>query len=148
MITRSLEHVRADHFDHCVVGAGPVGLTLALELARRGRRVLVLESGGTASDPRTQALSEADFAEPNAHDDMRIAVARRLGGTSNLWGGRCVPYDPIDFADRPGVLGPLWPIRLEDIAPVADPARGHRRVLPERLRLRLLWRPGLSVADS
>lgn len=117
MIVQSPASVRADHFDHCVVGAGPVGLTLALELSRLGQRVLVLESGGTSSDPETQALSEAELAEPTTHDDMRIAVARRLGGTSNLWGGRCLPYDAVDFMDRPGVLGPLWPIRLEDIAP-------------------------------
>lgn len=117
MIVKSLADIRTDHFDHCVVGAGPVGLTLALEFARLGRRVLVLESGGAVSDPQTQALSDADLAEPNAHDDMRIAVSRQLGGTSNLWGGRCVPYDPIDFEDRPGVLGPLWPIRPKDVAP-------------------------------
>jgi hypothetical protein len=117
MILKSLTDVRADHFSDCVVGAGPVGLTLALELARLGRRVLVLESGGTASEPQTQALSDADLAEPGTHDDMRIAVARRLGGTSNLWGGRCVPYDAIDFDDRPGVLASPWPIGIADIAP-------------------------------
>jgi choline dehydrogenase-like flavoprotein len=48
---------------------------------------------------------------------MGVAVARRLGGTSNLWGGRCVPYDPIDFAERPGLVGPLWPIGPGAIAP-------------------------------
>jgi len=32
--------------DVCVVGAGPAGITLALELARSGCRVSLLESGG------------------------------------------------------------------------------------------------------
>src|SRR4051794_41981692 len=34
--------------DVCVVGAGPAGITLALELARLGCRVCLLESGGRA----------------------------------------------------------------------------------------------------
>ncbi|MBT9292228.1 NAD(P)-binding protein, partial [Prosthecodimorpha staleyi] len=46
MITERLDGLDAGRHDLCIVGAGPVGLTLALEWARYGRRVLVLESGG------------------------------------------------------------------------------------------------------
>ena len=48
---------------------------------------------------------------------MRIATARRLGGTSNLWGGRSMPLDPIDFVPRPFVGGARWPIGYDDVAP-------------------------------
>ncbi len=108
-----------DHADHdvCIVGAGPAGLSLALELARLGRRVLVLESGGDGAEPEAQALSDAHIADPARHDAMAIAVARRLGGTSNLWGGRCLPYDSIDFEARETVGGALWPIGHDEIAP-------------------------------
>lgn len=107
----------------CVVGAGPVGLITALALVRRGRRVLVLESGGRGPRAEAQALSQAENLNPGSHHDPEITVARRLGGTSNLWGGRCLPLDSIDFAPRPWLDGlPAWPIGEGDLAPWLDPA--------------------------
>ena len=85
----------------CVIGGGPVGIVTALALARRGRRVLLLESGGRAAGAAAQALSQAENLDPATHHAPEITVARRLGGASNLWGGRCLPFDPIDFAARP-----------------------------------------------
>ncbi len=96
--------------DVVVVGAGPLGLVTALRLAEGGRRVLVLESGTRRSDAAAQALAEADCADTRTHHAPEMTVARRLGGTAALWGGRCVPYDPIDFEPRPwlGLTG--WPV--------------------------------------
>lgn len=111
----------ADH-DICVVGSGPAGLVLALEAAQRGKRVLVLESGSAHPDRLQQALSDADIVDPALHDDMSIAVARQLGGTSNLWAVRCQPFDPIDFKARPDLIDARWPIRYEDILPYYEKA--------------------------
>ncbi|MFK8252513.1 FAD-dependent oxidoreductase [Ancylobacter terrae] len=117
MILDHLDGLDGARHDLVVVGSGPVGLTLALESARLGRSVLVLESGGEAPSPAATELSAAAIVDPARHDDMRIAVARRLGGTSNLWAGRCQPFDPIDFVPRPQVGDARWPIGREDIAP-------------------------------
>ncbi len=117
MIRAGLDGLADATHDLCVVGAGPAGISLALEVARLGRRVLVLESGGDGPDAAAQALSDAHVVDPSRHDPMRIAVARRLGGTANLWGGRCLPYDPIDFEPRAAVGGALWPLRYDEIAP-------------------------------
>ncbi|WP_336742903.1 GMC oxidoreductase [Aureimonas altamirensis] len=101
----------------CIVGAGPVGITLAVELERLKIPVLLLESGGHRQSDSIQALAEADFATPDRHDDMSVATARALGGTSNLWGARCVIYDPVDFVPRPGLVNANWPISYDDIFP-------------------------------
>lgn len=103
--------------DVCVIGSGPAGLVLALEAARLGKRVLVLESGRIHPDSRHRALSDAEILDPPLHDDMSIAVSRQYGGTSNLWAVRCQPYDPIDFTLRPGLVDAAWPIAYDDIAP-------------------------------
>lgn len=122
MIGDHLEGLDTVRHDVCIVGSGPVGLTLALELARLGKTVLVLESGGVAPTAETTRLSAAEIVEPDRHDDMSIAVARRLGGTSNLWAGRCQPFDPIDFAPRPLVGDARWPIGHADLAPYYERA--------------------------
>jgi hypothetical protein len=112
-------HDGIDRHEHgiCVIGAGPVGISLAVRLQQLGQSVLLLESGGLTPDPSVQALGSAVIAYPGAHDPMEIATARRLGGTSNLWGGRCVPFDPVDFASRPGLVDAAWPITLDDVQP-------------------------------
>jgi len=103
--------------DVCVVGSGPAGIALALELAAKGLRVLVLESGGEAEDKSLAELSASEIVDPRVHDDTRITTSRRLGGTSNLWGARCQPFDPIDLADRPWIQGSAWPLALSDVEP-------------------------------
>jgi choline dehydrogenase-like flavoprotein len=64
-----------------------------------------------------QALADAEIADPRRHAPMQIAVRRALGGTSLLWGGRCVPFDDIDFTDRPHVPLGGWPLSHDVIRP-------------------------------
>jgi choline dehydrogenase-like flavoprotein len=98
-----------------VVGAGPAGIVTALELARAGMDVLLLESGGDRFDARVQALGDEARRTPR-HVAMSLATRRQLGGASNLWGGRCVPYDPIDFEPRELVGDARWPVGYAELA--------------------------------
>jgi choline dehydrogenase-like flavoprotein len=101
--------------DVAVVGSGPVGLKLALDLADAGMNVLMIESGIDGSDRSAQALSDAVVADPRVHAPMELAVKRAFGGTSNLWGGRAVPLDKIDFAQRPYAAQAQWPIAFSEV---------------------------------
>ena len=116
MISTHLEGLAGLQPDVCVVGAGTVGIPLALELERLGCSVLLLESGGMQFSAELQSLADAEIADPDHHVAMSLAVQRRLGGASNLWGGRCVAMEEIDFAVRPYVPNSGWPISLADVA--------------------------------
>lgn len=113
--------------DVCIVGSGPVGMALALELERLGRHVVVLESGGTNADPEGSEASRAVIVDPQRHAQMEIAVCRALGGTSWTWGGRCVALDSVDFETRSYVPHSGWPIGQDDIEPWYAKAAGYLR---------------------
>ena len=99
-----------------VVGAGPAGISTALELAGGGFDVLLIESGFTEFDGGVQQLSEAAEWDRERHTPMSLAVRRQLGGTSVVWGGRCVPYDAVDFDHRPYISDVPWPVTYEDLS--------------------------------
>jgi len=100
-----------------VVGAGPGGICLALELGRQGVDVLLVESGRLRPDAAIQALAEPASFDAKVHAPMHEATRRQLGGASVIWGGRCVPYDPVDFDARPHVPEGRWPIGYADVLP-------------------------------
>jgi choline dehydrogenase-like flavoprotein len=113
--------------DICVVGAGAAGIALALDLARRGHHVLLLEAGGTKRAGAAQALYEGDVddgADGRRHLALDQARYRQLGGTTSLWGGRCIPYDPIDFARRGWIAHSGWPFGPETLQPYYE--RAHQ----------------------
>lgn len=101
----------------CVIGSGPAGIACALELARRKIDVVLVEAGGTDHTDAAQATCDAEIVDERRHAPMQDAVRRALGGTSWLWGGRCLPFDPIDFEARAHAPGAAWPIGYADIAP-------------------------------
>lgn len=99
-----------------VIGSGPAGIVTALEAAGHGFEVLLVESGAQGFNPAVQDLSAAAAWDPSRHAPMPIAVRRQIGGTSAIWGGRCVPYDPVDFEPRPFVDATPWPVTYEEMA--------------------------------
>jgi hypothetical protein len=100
-------------WDICIVGTGPVGMALAMELERLGKTVLVLESGGLEQSEGTHA----EIVDLERQAPMEIAVVRALGGTSWTWGGRCVAYDDVDWLDRDFVPDAHWPLTHDEIRP-------------------------------
>ena len=105
-----------------VIGSGAIGLYAASELVKRGRRVLVVESGGVHLGSFAPE-SYGSIGVP--HDGIKIARSRTLGGTTNLWGGQLVEFQPVDFAGRDWLPGSAWPVKYEEIAPFYGETYGN-----------------------
>jgi len=102
--------------DICIAGAGAAGVTLALNLADRGHRVLLLEAGGFDYDDADQdPYVGTNIGYP--YHEITTTRLRFLGGSTNHWGGMCSILEPIDFEKRDWVPHSGWPIRFNDLKP-------------------------------
>ena len=101
----------APRYDAVILGAGPAGVSCAMALAAAGRRVLILEAGGSQASAGDHSVGYGHFSGGywNQH------WVRGLGGTSQVWTGWCPMPRPLDF-DNPAV-GVRWPIAYEAMTP-------------------------------
>ncbi len=99
-----------------IVGAGAAGITLALALEDSGLEIVIVEAGGDRFDKQAQDFYRAGAFTPAAHGDVNMYRRRVLGGSTSVWGGRCIPFDAIDFEDRPWLAYAKWPIGYEEVA--------------------------------
>jgi choline dehydrogenase-like flavoprotein len=104
-------------YDVCVVGAGPIGLTVALECEAAGLSVLLLEAGDESSRKPVECLNDVEILDASRHPSLDLVTRNGLGGTSAVWGGRCVPFDDIDFEQRSFVPYSSWPISHRELTP-------------------------------
>lgn len=123
---RNLPDGTALEFDLCIVGSGPVGLSLAREFIGSNIQVCILESGGVELDSSTQALAAGE-----SHGDRFVGLSRmrrrQFGGLSNAWnvqvenyaqdGVRHAPFEPIDFEKRDWLPHSGWPFAREHLEP-------------------------------
>lgn len=106
-----------------IIGAGAIGLYLAMILNERGRPVVVIEAGERRA---TEFESAAYESVGRKHHGIRGGRVKGLGGTSNLWGGQLVGFREEDLDLRDWLPGSGWPIPFAQL-------RGHYRETFERL---------------
>jgi choline dehydrogenase-like flavoprotein len=95
--------------DVCIVGSGPAGMTVALELIGSGLSVVLLEGGGVNSEPESNALDGGQNLGLG-RGEMRWCRSRRLGGTSDRWVGWCRPRSEESLSD--------WPLTGAELEPL------------------------------
>ena len=106
--------------DVCIIGGGAAGITVAMELANRGKKVILLSGGSRRERAEDRDLYRGSTlprsAQP-AHEPLDQNRRRVWGGTTSVWGGRCVPLDEIDFSERSHVPFSGWPLTFGDLRP-------------------------------
>ena len=123
---------RGEAFDVCIIGSGPAGVTLGNDLAQRGIRTLIVESGPNyldgSQDPR---FAELDRYRSSGSLEYPVQASRlrAVGGASLLWTGNCARLKPVDFE--------TWPISQDELMPYYESAE-------RTLRVRLLGATALS----
>jgi choline dehydrogenase-like flavoprotein len=101
--------------DLCIVGGGAAAISLALEYMKSGREVVLVPGGGWNQTASAIDLYRGKVSPPGSHEPLEENRLRMWGGTTTVWGGRIVPFDPVDFEARPWVPGSGWPITLESL---------------------------------
>lgn len=103
--------------DVCIIGGGPAGITIAHELLGTSASVVLVESGAWRPSKLVQSLNEGELATECRHPPPEMYRERRFGGSSTIWGGRCVPLTRSDFEARYHIANSGWPIQYDDLVP-------------------------------
>jgi len=113
----------------CVVGSGAAGICLALELAKQGIDVCLLEGGGMTAEDASQDL-HGGVNVGLGQFEIRSTRLRQWGGTTNHWGGMSPRLSAIDFQERAYLPHSGWPITLADLEPFYQPAERYCDISP------------------
>lgn len=103
--------------DIAIVGAGAVGIAMAVFLSRKGHDVVLLEAGGVSLEAQSQNIFNGARSTGFKLDGLHAGRFRLLGGTTNFWGGQLVPFDPIVFEERPWLNCDGWLFDSAALAP-------------------------------
>lgn len=102
--------------DILIIGTGPAGITLAIELINNGKSVILTDAGSERYSENSQQNYKAG-SFPEHYADPHKSRLRQLGGTSNHWANNTSPLSPVDFEPREWLDCPSWPISYAELLP-------------------------------
>jgi choline dehydrogenase-like flavoprotein len=102
--------------DLCIVGGGAAAISVALEYLKSGRSIILLPGGGPNQTASAIDLYRGKVNPTGSHEPLEENRLRMWGGTTTVWGGRCIPFDPVDFEKRSWIPDSGWPISLGGLA--------------------------------
>jgi choline dehydrogenase-like flavoprotein len=109
----NLNDAAVTEWDAIVVGAGAVGLIVSVSMARAGKRVVLLESGGSVPGEANELNDVSVTGRP--HLGVTHGRGRVVGGTTTMWGGQLTRFVPYDFDAREALSDSRWPLGYGDV---------------------------------
>lgn len=106
MIFKNLDEITNKNSPVIIIGSGPAGISIALELEKKKIKTLIVEAGSQKASDFSQKYYEGKVIG-DRYVDLSTARLRQFGGTSGHWGGICRPLDKYDFLN--------WPIKKSDL---------------------------------
>ena len=144
------DHPVSNEFDAIVVGSGPAGATVARELSRQRKRVLILERGGNA--PLKEGFGMARIlSKVSVSDDLITVRALTTGGTTAIY--FAVADDPpLETFHSLGIdlSGPLAEAKAElPLSILPDHLIGAQslRLRQSAMDLGYAWKRGAMLVD-
>ena len=119
--------INSEVYDITIIGAGAAGILLAVELTKKGKKVLLIETGHFNIDEEKQKLNEV----VNTGKILENAVwgrKRAIGGTTLAWGGQSLPFSTMDFSKRDWVKNSGWPIPYKEISKYYNQANAFMKI--------------------
>ena len=96
MILQNIDELKENNYPVLIIGSGPAGLTLALELEKKNIKTVIIEAGGEEYNNKSQSFYKIN-TEGVALKDISNSRLRQFGGTSGSWGGWSKPLSDLDF---------------------------------------------------
>ena len=93
-------------YEVIICGSGPAGISLAIDLEKKGVKSLIIEAGDEFYNDISQKKYEGDVTG-NFPKDLSLLRLSQFGGTTAHWGGTCRPLDDYDFSQ--------WPLKKNDL---------------------------------
>jgi len=119
----------ANSYDAIVIGSGAGGGTLALQLAKAGKRILILERGPFLPQEKLNWDTSAVFIDNRYHTKeqwqdkdgkpLHPQQAYFVGGQTKVYGAAMFRMRAEDFGEirHQGGISPAWPITYADMEP-------------------------------
>ncbi|MFA6044535.1 MAG: GMC family oxidoreductase [Phycisphaerales bacterium] len=119
----------SEHFDVIIVGTGAGGGTLAHELARAGRKILLLERGGFLPREKENWDTNAVFLKNRYHTEetwtdkhgkpVHPGTGYWVGGNTKVYGAAMLRLRERDFEmlRHEGGMSPEWPVKYDVFEP-------------------------------
>ena len=141
MIFQSIGEFRQSAFAPkvCIIGTGPAGMAIALQLAHAKIPVVMLEAGADEITNESQEFYKGEVRGDH-YFDLDVTRIRLLGGCSNHWAGWCRVMDAHDFEQRTWIPDSGWPIKRADIEPFLELTHGFFDLVP--------FRPNISISED
>ena len=113
MIYKNINDIQNINFSVIIVGSGPAGISLAIKLAERKIKSLIIEAGSEDYSENSQEFFASKVIGDQIND-LQSSRLRQFGGTSAQWGGWSKPMENYNLSS--------WGVNFDELNKLSDQA--------------------------